>query len=310
MALTTFVLLALLASVPGDADEAADTAADAAGRAYMNSLFADIRASGSPRERALFAHADPSIDSKAALRAAAQAAPADPVVQMLWSTQDGDALAWPRVEPANGLAWLPLVKALPRDGKETDAAIARIAEAADYDDHFVDAWLAVRHAIAAHPMPPAVARRNGQGDAGNAADIMAMAYAAALPEQFLSLRRPCDHSRPPEPSAARLRACARIGRGIMASNASILQKRLGSMLVRVSGLAGDADREARRSLDWQMQASVELLDEKLHPGELNAYFADLASTKSETRALELLLARHGRPIEPPAGWTSNWTSEL
>jgi hypothetical protein len=81
-----------------------------------------------------------------------------------------------------------------------------------------------------------------------------------------------------------------------------MTKSLGANVVRRSGLEGDADREARRSLGWLMQASGELLDEKAHPGELKAYFADLAATSSETRAMELLLARHGRPIQPPADW--------
>jgi hypothetical protein len=307
MTLTTLLLLAALATTPGDTDAAAETAADAAGRAYTGSLLADIRANGSPRERALFARVDPdaSSDPRTALRAAAQAAPADALVQMTWSTLGGDASAWARVEPANGLAWIPLVEGLPRDGKETDSAIARIAEAPHFDDHFAETWLAFRRAIAARPMPPDVAVRSGQGNAGNAADIMAMAYAAALPVQFLTLSRACDHSRLPKPSAARLEACARIGRRIVASDSSVMSKRLGSMLVRVSGLQGDVDREMRRSIDWRLLASTELLDEKAHPGELKHYFTDLAATSSETRAMELLMARHGRPIEPPAHWVGN-----
>jgi hypothetical protein len=304
MVLTTLLLLASLATAPGADEGVAETAAERAGRAYTRGLLADIRASGSPRERALFARVDPdaSADAMTTLRAAALAAPADAVVQMFMSGIGGDASAWSRVEPDNGLAWIPLMEGLPRDGKDTDAAIARIAEAPGYDDHFVETWLAFRNAIAARPMPRAMAVSSGQGDVRNATNIMAMAYAAALPVQFTSLSRACDQSRLPKPSTARLEACAHIGRGIMASEGSVMTKRLGAMLVRVSGLQGDADRAARRSLDWLLQASWELLDEGTHPGELNAYFADLAATSSETRAIELLLARHGRPIEPPADW--------
>jgi hypothetical protein len=304
MVLTTLLLLASLATAPGDDEGVAETAAERAGRAYTNGLLAAIRANGSPRERALFARLDleASTDPMTALRTAAQAAPADALVQMTWSTLGGDASAWSRVEPENGLSWIPLVEGLPRDGKQTDAAIARIAEAPGYDDHFAETWLAFRHAIAARPMPPDVAARSGHGEAENATDIMAMAYAAAFPVRFLSLSRACDHARLPKPSAPRLEACARIGRGIMSSDVSLMTKSLGSMLVRRSGLQDDADREARRSIDWLLQASGELLDEKTHPGELKAYFADLAATSSETRAMELLMARHGRPIEPPAGW--------
>jgi hypothetical protein len=304
MLLTTLLLLASLATAPGDDEGVAETAAERAGREYTHRLLADIRANGSPRERALFARVDPDVSSdlEARLRAAAQAAPADALVQMEWTTHGGDASAWSRVEPANGLAWIALVEGLPREGQATDAAIARIAEASGYDDHFAETWLSFRRAIAVRPMPPEVRASFDQAGAGNAADISARAYAAAFPVRFASLSRACDQAVPPKPSTRRLQDCARIGRAIMASDVSVMTKSLGANVVRRSGLEGDADREARRSLGWLMQASGELLDEKAHPGELKAYFADLAATSSETRAMELLLARHGRPIQPPADW--------
>ena len=308
MTLATFALVALLAAnSPHGGHEASDAAVDASEDSWVKALLAEMRTTGSPRERALFAWTGADeVAADEALRAAAQSAPADVLVQMFRSSNGGDPQAWSRLEPSNGLAWIPLLEELPGDGEETDAAIARIASATDYDDHFTEAWLAYDRAIRARAMPPAVAAKMGQGDGENASEIMAMAYAAALPLKIAPILRACKRAQHPDAPAARFEDCARIGRGILNSESSVLSKRVGGSLVRASGLEGDADREARRALDWLLQASMELLDEKKHPGELKAYFADLASTSSETRAMELLRARHGVPIQPPADWASKW----
>ena len=44
------------------------------------------------------------------------------------------------------------------------------------------------------------------------------------------------------------------------------------------------------------------VDDKPIPLELQRYFEDLRTTRSEIRAIELLLHRSGRPQAPPEGW--------
>ena len=77
-----------------------------------------------------------------------------------------------------------------------------------------------------------------------------------------------------------------------------MSKVLGSALVRVSGRQDDADRQARRALDWRQHAAGPLATGP----ELAAYFADLDSSEDETRAQELLMARHGLALEAPSDW--------
>src|SRR5205085_4744441 len=134
-------------------------------------LQAQVRASGTARERAMFLRSTEGDTS--AVREAAEAAPADPLVQMAASTFGVDRLAWSRVEPGNGLAWVP---ALADDEATIDGGIARVANAGELDDHFVDAWLAYRELFGKRPLPQALVATSGNGGPALAIDIMAMAY--------------------------------------------------------------------------------------------------------------------------------------
>jgi hypothetical protein len=276
---------------------AAPSTQDRIGFDYLASLQAQVRADGTPRERALFLRSDEAGTTE--VRAAAKAAPADALVQMAASTYGDDRLAWSRTEPANGLAWVAAVGE-DEEPAAIDAAIARIADADLYDDHFVDAWLVYRDLFAKRAMPTALVTTSGHGDRRLAVDVMAMAYAAALPMRWMAVTHACDRARHPQAPEARFEDCARIGRALEHSGASVVSKRIGGSLVRRSGLQDHADREAQRVLDWKLQVAGELLDEKSSPRELAAYFDDLASTRDEVRAQELLLARHGVARQPPA----------
>jgi hypothetical protein len=324
MSMNSLALLALLATAsPDDAPSAPPSAADLASKAYSENLGKQLRASTSPRERALGARMyfdDPTSAGKV-LREAAKAAPNDVLVQLQWSTIGSawsgcdaaspcpeQAMAWARVEPDNGLAWLPAFEALYRSGDERaiDAAIAHMAGAGSFDDHFVDAWLAFRGAIAARAMTASVAKRLlASEDAGDAdprqaaSDVMAMAYAAALPLPLTGLSRSCKRESHPQLAPARFEDCARIGRAIVHSDSSVMMKMLGMSIVHVSGLEDDSDRQARRALAWRQQSSVAAMN---RPSGAKGYFADLASTRSEVRAQELLMARSGIAPEPPPEW--------
>ena len=161
------VLLAALlaASNPAAPAQAPQTAAEAAMKAYWDRLPNQLRTSESARERALgarFKAPEDPVGTGKALREAAQAAPTDALVQMIWATV-GDrwsgcaaiescpeqSLAWSRVEPDNGLAWVPVFEAMGKkgDARSIDADIARMAAARYYDDHYIDYWMAWRKAI-------------------------------------------------------------------------------------------------------------------------------------------------------------------
>jgi hypothetical protein len=277
-------------------------------------------------ERAFSARPIASVDPVAGgklLRDAARAAPADALVQMLWSTVGNEwsgcdaaspcpeqVMAWARAEPDNGFAWLPAFDAAGKDREAAaiDADIARIAKATRYDDHFIDFWLSYRRAIAARPMPALVAESldnevrpmRAASAKEDAVSVAAMAAAAALPLPMSALMRACNKSLHPEASAARFEDCARIGRGILASESSVMSKMIACALVRVTGLETEADRQAHLALQWRQHAVTDALYAR--SDETAAYFNDLASTGSEIRAQELVMTRRGIPIEPPDSW--------
>jgi hypothetical protein len=331
MTLHTLLFAAMLAANTPAAAPADDapTAAEAAGLAYWKSLHKELATSTSPRERAMaarpMAFEDPVAGGKV-LRAAAQAAPADALVQMLWATvgtawSGCDAaspcpeqtLAWARVEPDNGFAWLPAFEAAgkERNAEAIDADIARIAKTGRYDDHFIEFWLAYRRAIAARPMPALVVESLDNGARPmraasakeDAISVMAMAAAAALPLPMSTLMRACNRSSHPEASATRFEDCARIGRDIVASESSMMSKMIGTGLVRVTGLETEVDRQAKIALEWRQHAATDALYARSE--ETVLYFNDLASTGSEVRAQELAMARRGVPIDPPASWKAS-----
>jgi hypothetical protein len=331
MTMNHLVLAALLAALlaannsatPAEEPMSAEQVADLA---YFKSLHEHLAASSSPRERALaarpIAFEDPVAGGKL-LRDAARAAPGDALVQRLWSTVGRQwsgcsaaspcpeqLMAWARAEPDNGFAWLPAFEAAGKDrvGAAIDADIARIAKAGRYDDHFIEFWFAYRRAIADQPMPAVLAHRFDSGDRPTraasakeeAASVAAMAVAAALPMPIGELMRACNKSSHPEASAARLADCARIGRGILASESSVISKVIACGLVRGTGLETEADRQVDIALQWRQRSVIDAL--RVPSAETAAYFADLASTGSEVKAQELLMARRGIPIDPPAGW--------
>jgi len=327
MTIQTLVLAALLATNnPATPAEETISAEQAAGLAYFKSLHEHLAASSSPRERALSARPIASVDPVAAgklLRDASRAAPADGLVQMLWSTVGKEwsgcdaaspcpeqVLAWANAEPDNGFAWLPAFEAAgkDRDAPAIDADIARIANAGRYDDHFIDFWISYRRAIADRPMPALVAESLDKRDRpmravsakDDAISVAAMAAAAALPLPISTLMRACNKSSHPEASAARFANCARIGRGILASESSVMSKMIACGLVRATGLETEADRQVDIALQWRQHAVIDAL--YAHSEETAAYFADLASTGSEVRAQELLMTRRGVPIDPPDAW--------
>jgi hypothetical protein len=219
-------------------------------------------------------------------------------------------MAWARAEPDNGFAWLPAFDAAGKDREAAaiDADIARIAKATRYDDHFIDFWLSYRRAIAARPMPALVAESldnevrpmRAASAKEDAVSVAAMAAAAALPLPMSALMRACNKSLHPEASAARFEDCARIGRGILASESSVMSKMIACALVRVTGLETEADRQAHIALQWRQHAVTDALYAR--SDETAAYFNDLASTGSEIRAQELVMTRRGIPIEPPDSW--------
>jgi hypothetical protein len=311
----------------------AELQAAARGRAYSVALGKVLSTSASPRERALGTrfYLDSPTDANTAagaraLREAAAAAPSDVLVQAMWATaseaESGcDAaspcperlLAQARAEPGNGLAWLPAFGGL--DSKASEAEIesllAKLAFADHYNDHFADYVGAWARAIASGPTLPRFEPPSLFADhPSQAMKVSAIAYAAAMVMPGMqTLLKLCRRSEQGQAPARRFELCAEAGRGMMRSGTSYISQSMGFALVRVSGLATADDKQLKRRLSWRMQGPENVSQFLDQPREFDLYFEDLLSTGSESRAVELLMQRHGIALEPPPDWKSPYIEE-
>ncbi|MBS0456847.1 MAG: hypothetical protein JSS44_05900 [Proteobacteria bacterium] len=326
------------AAAPVVADPAATTAQAADQAAYqaaMRELVRTLRDSASPRDRALASQllpvvpatdgSEPASAEQAAsgklLRAAAQAAPDDALVQALWVNADprlsgcdvknpcprrADALA--RLQPDNAAAWVPLVDAAwqRKDTAGIDAALAKMAKARDYDDFLGQALKAWMDVYARHPLPvptsdPAAARFSPRATALVAA--MGMASATAL-SPFDKVVKSCQRQMNPDAPPSRFRDCAQIGRTLLVHGDSLLGRMIGRGLLRVSGQATPADVEPARNAQWQQENWMRLTA-TADPARLDAAAADWANASNEMAVLQIQFQRAGIALTPPAGWMAH-----
>lgn len=310
--------------VPADVD-AADQADSALQQAYARQFPAMQRGlieSSAPRDRALgvllfkpviATSGRSEAELGRVLRQAATDAPADRFVQWAWANASPEAsgcdersacsdraAALALIEPDNGAAWMPVAYAAMRakDVAATDAALSRVAGASRFDDLFgesVSAWMDVYRR---YPLPAQPGQTIGASQA-----VSAIAVAAAMAISSYQTALACSIERNPGASAARLDDCARIGRLMAREGSTVMARRMGQAVLRMSGKASAEDADAARKLDWISERAIELwqgLD--ADPKAFEVYVADLRQTGSEIRAVELLFTRAGIALEPPVGW--------
>lgn len=296
--------------------------------AWSKSFAASLRASTSPRERALGTRAgelEPGSDAKSAergrqLREAAEAAPTDALVQSMWAIASGleagcDArspcperrFAQARVEPGNALAWIAAFPGVEEKASEQDiqGVLEKMAAAERADDRFAEITRAWYDIYSARPLPPGLLREPSQyqGQPRAALQVSAIARAAAMVgPAWQPVMKACRHKEQAQAPARRFELCAQAGRVIMRNGTSLITESLGYALVRNSGLVTADDRLARRRSQWRQQSMIELGQTFDRAPELDLYFQDLLSTGVESRAMELAMQRHGVSIEPPAAW--------
>ena len=322
MAWMSVVLTAMLATgLPAQAEPAGASAQES----ELQTYWAGIARDGSPRERALVAtlhvHGKWSGADRGRLgrqlRAAADAAPADGLVQWLWASAPAESagcdardpcpartMALARLPPDNARAWMPVLDRALAQGDRAGASsvLSRMAAASRYEDPFADVVAAWADLLRRHPLPP----RAFQDEAGMKAldpvarekreSAMAIAFAAATLIPAPRLFRHCDAKATPAAGPDELAHCRELA-GLMLDSQTIVQRSIGNGLLRRAGGAIDPTFERRR--DWWLSAHQSLDGDAL---EAHRYFEDLRTTRSEIRAIELLLHRSGRPLAPPEGW--------
>jgi len=304
MSLLPLALAALLAA-NGPPASAVD---DALGPAAMQRLAHSLRTSASARERALGAtlyvedDADTQTTRGRILREAAEAVPSDILVQSLWANADAAEsgctttadcpqrrLALSRLEPDNGLAWLPALADMDPvgDGARFDGLMEKLAAADRFDDHYVEflqAWM------------DALSKR---APSRESARDQAVAYFAGTVGNWHYLSSACRRKDWPSQPAHRFELCAEIGRRVVRTAPSMIARTYGLSLLGASGMANPEDLEARRVYFWRQQAAS---SGPHTPAESARWFEDILSTGSELRALDLRVVRNGFPLQPPADW--------
>jgi hypothetical protein len=171
----------------------------------------------------------------------------------------------------------------------------------------VDAWMDVYER---HSMPDSVRHvvapnlRSGFPAGGEISPttiegVSAIATAAAMVWPSLGYSQYCKTEVQSRADSQVARDCRQIGK-LMAQGTSLSERAIGLALLRSSG--GD-DPEAQRQLEWLQWHFVSHGTELLgNSAEFDRYLEDLRSTRSEIRAIELLLERHGISIAAPDGW--------
>ncbi|HJU40092.1 MAG TPA: hypothetical protein VJ724_11010 [Tahibacter sp.] len=274
-------------------------------------LVAELAASASPRDRALAADAIAQVDNRvgdaaaidrrnALLAEAATAAPDDAFVQWLAyayvqpATADS-ARKLVASDPGNGAVWMtPLrLATAANDTAGIDAALAGMAAATRYDEHFADYLIAWVDLYARSPgVAPPVAQ----------AQAFARAAAVAIPA-YKPLVDACTAPKAASMPASRGDACEASAR-LMTAGPTLIAQTIGHAVLRRSGRATQADAETERTLRW-MIGSGGYPDEKDREDDTYRSIADWRETGNEIEVMRRARLRAGLPLVPPPDWT--WT---
>ena len=177
-------------------------------------------------------------------------------------------------------------------------ALTRMAQARRFDDHFVDvlhAWIDVYDR---HPAPASLST-DGY-DAGFVA-AMAKAAATALP----AYQRVVLACKPPATAGAafaRGTRCVAIGRTMLDSGTTLVARSIGFALLRNLDAATDADRAAKRDLDWYAANVMQGTGEDGNVRDALAHESDWRRMDDEIEVMKSALGRAGLPTQAPDGW--------
>lgn len=282
-----------------------------------------LRSSDRPRDWVLAAmpaigpsatQAGSAGDSAALLQRALAQAPNDALVLWLVANRAlgaGDdaiaarsATALTRLEPDNATSWVPALALASRhaDDARIDNALAGMAAATRYDDHFAEAvraWMDIydRHGSAS------IAPAASSGESFTAA--MAKASAFALPA-YAPLSSACKSTADHRVTAQRRADCSTAGRLMLQRGSTLVARSIGSMLLTQGGEGAltAGDRATLRTLDWlRYQGAYVFPNDERDSAALRAYAADWRALDDEVAVITRALRRAGRPAEPPQDWS-------
>jgi hypothetical protein len=327
---------------PQDKDDASESqqtpeekAAQVAGQSYMLSLALSLSNSASPRDRAMATEVWGIVDvwdhratasadrlrRGAILRAAAEAAPDDALVQWMWvhaSPEDSgcnatrpcphrlEAVAL--LQPDNGSAWVPLFNAawMAKDVPAAESTLADMARSTNFDEQSGTALKAWMDIYQRYPVRRSVFVPRSDEDKFEEQTVeftSSLAFAGAMAIQNLGeLVNACRYEKNPDASPQRFRDCAQVGRLMMAHSSSLISRQIGRALLRVSGQATAEDIAKARVVEWQYEQWGNVIPADDDVEYLKAEASDWLDTSDEIKVLQREMQRKGIPLNPPAEW--------
>ena len=254
--------------------------------------------------------APPSPRRDAMLEAAMRFGADDPVVWWVIATdRHGEARAEAAVQrlrelaPNNAVGWL--MPAGPQAGPDL-ARAARSNRFDQYEGDYVRAMHAAARAVPAPASEVAHLRAAGHAEPERLAHL-AVALGKGLANAWPHLRVLTEHCGDALPlEAARRDECIAIARLMANRSGSSVAQRWGTRLLVARLPPGEERRAAaaqRRRLDWLIEKQAALAAESDYPRGALRWLDPAAD---EMTALRAVLQESGLPLEPPAGWRSQF----
>lgn len=289
---------------------------------YRHQLARDLQKSAAPRDWVLGAQlleTHPATGANlrerlAILRRAARAATDDRLVQTLWASASvdarcrgrgpcGDRQALVRIDPGNGVSWVPVIAGdwKAGGGRGADAGLARLAASGRYNEHLGEAIAAWRDLFARHP--PSGAPQNPDEAALYTLNlVLDEARASAMPDTA-ALVDACSKSKYPKAGARRFADCGQVGRLLMDRAQTVAGRMAGVDILRASRQGTKDDIPRIRTVTWQAEQMATIVtDLGKDSVALQNYLNLIQANDSQTAAMLYEMTIFGVAQTPPADW--------
>ncbi|HKE48372.1 MAG TPA: hypothetical protein VKB52_09930 [Rhodanobacteraceae bacterium] len=298
---------------------------------YLASVFADMSASAAPEERAFAALNEHitrlySASDDASRSAALDAKPDDKAIAALGEANPGNLkVQWmiaasskvpdetranaiatvQQAEGDNAAAWALSLELTPASSGLADTLLQRMAASTRYDAHAVDGMSIMLAAIRRKPMPQdlldALASEPSGATVHLAANDMANATAytvGSMSSATLTLGHLMQACKNVEAPSARRDDCVAIGQLLVRKSASMLNARIGELILTQLAALDGSDADRARHFEWWYEA---LMNKHALASGIGPYVNDVLATGNEIDALRHAADRLGK-AEPPADW--------
>ncbi len=246
---------------------------------------------------------------------AATALPDDALAQLvafrlgLKSDRENALKELQRLEPDNAFVWLETLNRTVNDGDKyaIDLALKRMATSTRVDDHVIDMTRRLVKMLELHPLPPEYVtwqiKHSDTLSAEASSYQFAFTLAANIDANYRELIEDCRNNGSTGAHAQRSSDCASIGRLLARHGPDAIANLAGFKLLRISRTFTDDDMLLARNLDWLVDQESSVAKDKKSQDVWFITIKDRCENgDSGIEAMRRVVARAGKPLEPPADW--------